>query len=851
MAAAGGDEATEVADPPGNPADLVARSPSSPVDLRLLGPAASAWGTAWLVPAVGVAAGAAVSCALASAAVLCLVAAAKTRITSVPDEAVANATAGQASMPQARDIQPGSGMTGGSGRDRPRWARPLAAVLVIGAAAGGASAARLAAVSGGPVASMARGGEAAWLEMVVTGDPQPIPSRTDRVDRVKLQARLERVRNLRVRLPVIVLADAASWRDLAPSSRVRAFGRLSQPQRIDGTATVISARGRPILQHGPSAIQREATGLRAGLRDAVSALRPAERGLVPGIVVGDTSQMPEELSEQFKRAGLTHLLAVSGANLMILVGFLLGLARVVGIRGRLPPLLALGSIVGFVLLARPQPSVLRAAVMAVIVIAATLTGRQRAGLSSLCVAVCALLLIDPWLARSYGFALSALATGGILVLAPRWADRMCDRSAQSGGSRSGTAGRLRRLLAESLAVPAAAQVACLPVLVMLAGQVSLIAVFANLLAAPAVAPTTILGLLAAMCAPASQSVAAFLGHLAGLPASWIVRVAALFAELPGSVLPWQSGPLGALAAVGFLVVGAVMARRVRRTPLVVLTCVAAAVVLALRPSLSVGWPPPGWVIVACDVGQGDALVLRLAAHSGVLVDAGPDPRPVDRCLRDLGVRTLPLVVLSHFHSDHVAGLPGVLNGRAIGEIVVSPLDDPAENAVHVRRWAAQAKVRVRAAVAGEIWQVGPARLTVLGPRVLLGGGQVNGEGSAANNASVVMLAELRGVRLLLTGDIEPPAQAALLSGGGDLHADVYKVPHHGSAYQDSRLLVAVRPRVALVCVGAGNDYGQPAPSTVGALEGTGAAVLRTDERGDVAVVAAGQALRAIARGRSP
>jgi competence protein ComEC len=294
-----------------------------------------------------------------------------------------------------------------------------------------------------------------------------------------------------------------------------------------------------------------------------------------------------------------------------------------------------------------------------------------------------------------------------------------------------------------------------------------------------------------------------------------------------------------------------MARRVRRTPLVVLTCVAAAVVLVLRPSLSVGWPPPGWVIVACDVGQGDALVLRLAAHSGVLVDAGPDPRPVDRCLRDLGVRTLPLVVLSHFHSDHVAGLPGVLNGRAIGEIVVSPLDDPAENAVHVGRWAAQAKVRVRAAVAGEIWQVGPARLTVLGPRVLLGGGQVNGEGSAANNASVVLLAELRGVRLLLTGDIEPPAQAALLSGGGDLHADVYKVPHHGSAYQDSRLLVAVRPRVALVCVGAGNDYGQPAPSTVGALEGTGAAVLRTDERGDVAVVAAGQALRAIARGRSP
>jgi len=845
------DEATDVADPPGNLLDPVARSPSSSADLRLLGPALSAWGTAWLVPAVGIPAGTALACALASAAALCLVAAAKRGTTPPPDKAVVNATPGEVTGPQARDAQPDRGRAGKSGRDRRRWARPLAAVLVIGAAAGGASAARVAAISGGPVASMARDGEAAWLEMVVTGDPQPIQSTTDRVDRVKLKARLERVRNLRVRLPVIVLGDAASWRDLAPSSRIRAFGRLSEPQQMDGTIAVISARGRPILQRGPSALQREATALRAGLRTAVSALGPAERGLVPGIVVGDTSQMPEELSEQFKRAGLTHLLAVSGANLMILVGFLLGLARVVGIRGRLPPLLALGSIVGFVILARPQPSVLRAAVMAVILIVATLTGRQRAGISSLCVAVCLLILIDPWLARSYGFALSVLATGGILVLAPRWADRLSGCGPGSVGAALGTVGRLRRLFAESLAVPAAAQVACLPVLVMLAGQVSLIAVFANLLAAPAVAPTTILGLLTAVMAPASQSGAAFLGHLAGLPASWIVRVAALFAELPGAVLPWQSGPLGAFAAVGFLVIGAVMVRRVRRSRWVGLTCAAAAIVLILRPSLSVGWPPPGWVIVACDVGQGDALVLRLAAHTGVLVDTGPDPRPVDRCLRDLGVRMLPLVVLSHFHSDHVAGLPGVLNGRAIGEIVVSPLDDPAENAVHVRRWAARARVRVRAAVAGEIWQVGPARLTVLGPRVLLGGGQVNGEGSAANNASIVMLAELHGVRLLLTGDIEPPAQAALLSDGGDLHADVYKVPHHGSAYQDGRLLAAVRPRVALVCVGAGNDYGQPAPRTVSALKDSGATVLRTDERGDVAVVLAGQALRAVARGRSP
>jgi competence protein ComEC len=564
------------------------------------------------------------------------------------------------------------------------------------------------------------------------------------------------------------------------------------------------------------------------------------------MVVGDTALMQPELTAQFKRAGLTHLTAVSGANLMILVGFLLGLARAVGWRGRLPPVFALVAMTGFVVIARPQPSVLRAAVMAVIVLIATMTGRRRAGMTSLCAAVCLLLLVDPWLARSYGFALSVLATWGILVLAPRWRDRI-----SGSHDRSAVGGWLRRLVAESLSVPAAAQVACLPVLVMLSGQVSLVAVAANLLAAPAVPPTTVLGLLAAGTASVSAGVARTLGHLAGLPAAWIVRVASGFADLPGAVVAWRSGVLGALAIVAALGIGVLLVRRLPRHRWVLIAGSVFAAAVITRPSLSAGWPPPGWLVVACDVGQGDALVLRLDSRSGVLVDTGPDPRAVDRCLHDLGVRRLPLVVLSHFHADHVAGLPGALAGRHVGEIVVSPLDDPAENAAHVRRWAARAGVGVRAAVAGEVWQIGEFRASVLAPRVLLGKGQADGEGSAPNNASVVLLVESPQVRVLFTGDIEPPAQAALLSGGGDLHADVYKVPHHGSAYQDRRLLAAVRPRVVLVSVGVGNDYGQPAPSTITALQRSGATVLRTDLRGDLAVVSTGHHLRAVARGRSP
>ncbi len=801
-------------------------------DLRLVPPALMAWAVAWIVPEIGAAPGFILGLILLIAAGLAI---------------------------------------GTHRRLRSASAWLLVGALIVGSAVSVAMAARVAAIDRGPVAAMTSSRAAAWLELVVTSDPEPIRSATSRVDRVMLHARLERVRSTRVRVPVIVLADAASWRGVVPSSRLRVFGRLASPRHRDGTAAVVSARGRPIVLRGPPAVQRAASSLRAGLHEAVDGLSPAERGLVPGLVVGDTSRMQPELTERFRRAGLTHLTAVSGANLMILVGFLLAVTHAVGLRGRLPPGLALAAMGGFVVLARPQPSVLRAAAMATVVLAAVATGRRRVGLASLCAAVCVLILVDPWLARSYGFALSVLATWGILVLAPRWRDRIAGPQAFDAAvgaardpgdaadlqpSRFGR--RVRALAAGAIAVPAAAQVACLPVVVMLTGQVSLVAVVANLLAAPAVAPTTVLGLLAAVASPLSAALARMVGQLAGYPARWIVAVAETFADLPGAVFPWRSGLPGALTVAAALAAGAVLIRHLCRRPAVLVALSVFVAALVVRPASVSGWPPNGWFVVACDIGQGDALVLKVGDSSAVLVDAGPDPRPVDRCLRDLGVRSLPMVVLTHFHADHVAGLPGVLDGRHVGEIVVSPLDDPPENAVHVRRWAARSGVRVRAAVAGEVWRVGDATVTVLGPRVLLGGGQVDGEGSAANNASIVLLAEVNHTRVLLTGDIEPPAQAALLASGRDrLRADVYKVPHHGSANQDADLLGAVQPRVALISVGAGNDYGQPAPRTVSSLTDHGIMVLRTDEHGDVAVISSSGGpggrgvLGAVSRGRSP
>ena len=302
--------------------------------------------------------------------------------------------------------------------------RLLAAVLLVAVVTGYAAALRVQRVSDNPVASLAAVRAAVELELVVTSDPRPVAGRF--ADQWVVRARVERVASRAaaydVRLPVVVLTTD-DWSAVRLGERVAVSGRLAPSEDRDTAALL-----RPFVPATglePPAVWWDAAGsVRASLRRSVDGVPADRRPLVPALVVGDDQGLDRGLADDFRTTGLTHLLAVSGTNLTLLLGFVLILARGLGVRAR--GLLVVGGlgVVGFVLLARPEPSVLRAAVMGSVALVGLGSGGSRRGGRSLGVAVAGLLLLDPWLAPTPGFALSVLATAGIVFLAPVWRDAL-------------------------------------------------------------------------------------------------------------------------------------------------------------------------------------------------------------------------------------------------------------------------------------------------------------------------------------------------------------------------------------------------------------------------------------------
>ncbi len=714
-----------------------------------------------------------------------------------------------------------------------RWGWTVVSLLAGVTAASLVGAVHRAEQSASPLTGLAARGAVTSVVLTVDEVPHPLAGGPGPA-RVLVAATVTSVPMVPSMRPAAVLLFGAAedWAEIVPGTQLRVRGVLRPAEPGDDVLAVLSARAPPETLSVPGLAGRVTGGLRSGLAatsDRMLPPRPA--GLLPGLVVGDTTAMDPVLTGDFRRAGLAHLTAVSGANVAIVLALLLWPLRRRAVDRRVQAAAGVLGILGFVALAGPSPSVVRAAAMGVVALLALATGRARAAVPALAASVVVLLLADPSLADDAGFALSVAATAGIVLLAPGWSRRLRRH-------------RLPGPVADALAVSAAAGLLTAPLVAGLSGLVSLVSLPANLLAAPAVAPATVLGLLATLTAPVSPALADLLVWLAGWPTRWLVVVAERAAAVPDGATGWPAGTAGALLLAALLMTGAAVLTRWPRTRALALAALVGIVVLGWPArQATIGWPVPGTVLVACDVGQGDALVLPTSAGAGILVDTGPDPALVDGCLTRLGIDDLPLVLLSHLDADHAGGLVGALTGRDVGVVATGVLGPGDDRLGGIRASVTAAGGELTSMVAGDARTVGTALVEVLAPRPTDAT-----PGIEPNALSMLVRITQHGLRVLTTGDLGADTEARLLRRGLDLRADVLKVPHHGSGDNAPAFLAATGARVAVISVGAENTYGHPTARLLDWLTAEGMQIHRTDREGDVAISGSAGSWGVAARG---
>jgi competence protein ComEC len=721
-----------------------------------------------------------------------------------------------------------------------RWRLVVAILLAAVAGAATASVARIGAEP--PAAVLDRS-----LDMTVrtTTTAKPIQSRNPASDRVMLLATVtsyqDRGQPRTLSLPVRIFGDS-TLAGHPVGSEVRVWGRLVALEPGQSRSVLNASRAQSLSP--PTAAMAAVAPLRQGLQTALADADDEPASLVAGLAIGDESRQDPQFAEVMQRSGLSHLTAVSGGNVTIVVGAVVLLVVVLGWPRRVQVLIAAVALLGYVVLVGPQPSVIRAGAMGAVGLLGVVLGGAPRGLPLVGSCVLLLVLLSPSLSVSLGFALSVVATAALVTAAGPLAGWL--------GSWP-LVGRCPRPLLLALAVTVAAQAATAPLLLAIGAPVSWVAVPANLAAAPLVAPITVLGLLAALTGSWLPGVANLLSVVAVVPAGWLAAIAHW-----GATTSTQSIPIPAIAAT-VVIVGAVLMNWRRRSrnrlpaaatrgsgrwwrvvPIggalsAALLLVTAWIVIGVRPGATGGSLPGPWKVLACDVGQGTAVALRDSDGAVVLIDTGPPDGQVVECLTQAGVDSLAAVVITHHHLDHYGALDQVLQRYPVRQVWRTPVSEPESGAASVQRTVAANGAQLNTLTAGQQFTLGGLTARILWPPP---GGRGVWGGDPANNASVTLQAIWAdGTTALITGDIEPEAQRAIMAAVPARQHDVVLVPHHGSDNQNSEFARWSGGALAIASAGE-NDYGHPAANTEAEYLAAGSVWLVTAEEGSIAATVA-------------
>jgi competence protein ComEC len=662
-----------------------------------------------------------------------------------------------------------------------------------------------------------------WNQLVQVRSREPVPAGLTIGDEIVVVGRPRRI-------------DPASAKSPVARSYAQYLLRTGVRRQLTTARVSVTGNRRGGAQGAVDSIRRRAE------RALAFGLAPEPAALLRGMVLGGDAALPERTVDQFRAAGLSHILAVSGQNVLLIVILVVGILTACGaprgVRLAVPAMV----IVLYALLCGAQASVVRAAAMGLAALVALAASRPASRIYALILAAIVVLAFNPRACADVGAQLSFAAVLGIMAFTSPLARVLA---------------RWPRWTAEALAATVGATLATAPLMAYHFKAVSLVSLIANVLGQPLIGPIVWLGSLAAAIGQFSLPLAALLGAPCQFLLGSLISLAGAAAALPGAQATTPDfGLFGLIGSLAVVVLAAMLAngwvapprqlRGLRRTPVLALSAVAVLFVAGWW-LVSGGGPRKlsAPAIVMLDVGQGDATLLVGSEDCAALIDGGPPGASLGSRLRALGVRRLGALLITHPEADHFEGaLELVRDGRVpVTTLLDGGGNTPSADYAELRRRLRAAGTRIVPALAGAAWSCPGLSIELLAPsRELLDAPPT----ASANARAAVTSVQVGKIRLFASGD----AESSDLAGLPLSPVDVLKVPHHGSADPGlGGLLARLRPSVALIGVGADNRYGHPTPQTLGALASAGALVLRTDRGGDIVLREVGAGGLAIGRRR--
>ena len=561
-----------------------------------------------------------------------------------------------------------------------------------------------------------------------------------------------------------------------------------------------------------------------------------QAGLLNGILIGYRDGLSNEVKDAFSDAGLTHIMAVSGANVAFLVFPLLFIFKKLRIRPTVTNILVIAFLIIFVFITGFEPSVLRAVIMAIVILTGKILSKEADIYTSISFAAILLLIYSPYMLFNIGFQLSFAATLSLIMLYKNIKKLIKCRFIPDKA-------------ADVLAATLAAQIGVLPVMVYFFNKISIISVLTNILVVPLIEVITILGMLMAVLGQLSIIFSQLPGYINCILLSFVLYVSKISASLPFSTLrlitPSILAILAYYTAVWFLLLympGRIIVIKFRYIAAVF----SVAVIIAAWAFLT----PDKLEVIFLDVGEGDSTFIRTCTGKTILLDGGGSTNPdlqstigesvIIPFLLDRGITKLDLVIASHGHSDHIQGLIPVLSELKVSNLIIPSAADEKEFKVLLQT-ADRRGVKVDRCVKGDVIKVDDKTcFDVLNPLMDTGTNI-----SSLNNTSLVLKLYYGEADVLFTGDVQKEVENLLLDSKTDLSADIVKIAHHGSVTSTSKAFIdVIKPKAAVISVGR-NNFGHPSSKVVEMLEDCGIKLFRTDEDGAVILTSGGKNIKMI------